>query len=295
MYEHIFGIVPPMTTPFRDDNTIDEDAIRTETRYMVDVAKIHGLAVCGSTGEGHTLTTAETRRITEIVVKEAKGRIPIITGIITDSTASGIERGLAVKDLGVAALQITPPHYLFRPDDDTMVKHFEALAKGTGLPIMIYNVVPWCYLSPQLLTRIIDNVEGVIGVKQSAGDMKMLADLIILLGNRGRIMSAVDALMYPSFSLGAHGGIAAILTAVPGLYVQLWNAVQGGDHKLALTLHEKLLVLWNALLGDNLPANVKCAQALLGRKAGVPRPPMPASSPAQASAIRAALKGAGLL
>ena len=295
MYEHIFGIVPPMTTPFRDDNTIDEDAIRAETRYMVDIAKIHGLAVCGSTGEGHTLTTAETRRITEIVVKEAKGRIPIITGIITDSTASAIERGLAVKDLGVAALQITPPHYLFRPDDDTMVKHFEALAKGTGVPIMIYNVVPWCYLSPQLLTRIIDNVEGVIGVKQSAGDMKMLADLIILLGNRGRIMSAVDALMYPSFSLGAHGGIAAILTAVPGLYVQLWDAVQGGDHKLALTLHEKLLVLWNALLGDNLPANVKCAQAMLGRKAGVPRSPMPASTPAQAAAIRAALQGAGQL
>jgi len=295
MYEHIFGVVPPMTTPFRPDDTIDEDALRAETRYMVEVAKIHGLAVCGSTGEGHTLTTAETRRITEIVVKEAKGRIPVIAGIITDSTASAIERGLAVKDLGVAALQITPPHYLFRPDDDTMLKHFEALAKGTGLPIMIYNVVPWCYLSPQLLTRIIDNLEGVIGVKQSAGDMKMLADLIILLGSRGRIMSAVDALMYPSFALGAHGAIAAILTAVPGLYVQLWEAVQGGDHKHARTLHEKLLVLWNALLGDNLPANVKCAQTLLGRKAGVPRPPMPASSPAQAAAIRAALQEAGQL
>ena len=295
MYENIFGIVPPMTTPFRPDDTIDVDALRAETRYMVEVAKIHGLAVCGSTGEGHTLTTAETRRITEIVVKEAKGRIPVITGIITDSTASAIERGKAVKDLGVAALQITPPHYLFRPDDDTMLKHFEALAKGTGLPIMIYNVVPWCYLSPQLLTRIIDNVEGVIGVKQSAGDMKLLADLIIMLGNRGRIMSAVDALMYPSFALGAHGAIAALLTAVPAFLVQLWDAVQGGDHKHARTLHEKLLPIWNAILGDNLPANVKCAQALLGRKAGVPRPPMPASSPAQTAAIRAALEGAGQL
>ena len=295
MYEHIYGIVPPMTTPFREDNTIDEDALRAETRYMADAAKVHGLAVCGSTGEGHTLTTAETRRITEIVTKESKGRIPIITGIITDSTASAIERGLAVKDLGVAALQVTPPHYLFRPHDDAMLRNFETLAKGTGMPIMIYNVVPWCYLSPQLLTRIITNVEGVIGVKQSAGDMKMLADLIILLGDRGRIMSAVDALMYSSFSLGAHGGIAAILTAVPGLYVQLWDAVQGGDHKHARNLHEKLLVLWNALLGDNLPANVKCAQTLLGRKAGVPRAPMPASSPAQAAAIRAALEGAGLL
>jgi len=295
MYEHIYGIVPPMTTPFRQDDTIDEDALRTETRYMVEVAKVHGLAVCGSTGEGHTLTTQETRRITEIVVKEAKGRIPVITGIITDSTTSAIERGTAVRDLGVAALQVTPPHYLFRPDDDAMLKHFEALAKGTGLPIMIYNVVPWCYLSPQLLTRIIDNVEGVIGVKQSAGDVKLLADLIILSGNRGRIMSAVDALMYPSFALGAHGAIAAILTAVPTLYVQLWDAVQGGDHKHARSLHEKLLVLWNALLGDNLPANVKCAQALLGRKTGLPRAPMPASSPAQTSAIRGALQGTGLL
>src|SRR5512147_1749406 len=98
-----------MTTPFREDNTIDEDALRDETRYMVDAAKVHGVAVCGSTGEGHTLTTAETRRITEVVVGEVKGRVPVITGIITDGTASAIERGLAVKDLGVAALQITPP------------------------------------------------------------------------------------------------------------------------------------------------------------------------------------------
>lgn len=298
MYEHIYGIVPPMTTPFRPDDRIDEDALRAETRYMIEVAKVHGLAVCGSTGEGHTITTEETRRITQIAVEEAKGRVPIITGIITDSTRSAIERGLAVKDLGVAALQVTPPHYLFRPDDDSMLKHFEALAKGTGMPIIIYNVVPWAYLSPQLLTRIITSVEGVIGVKQSAGDLKLMADLVLLLRDRGRIMSAVDALMYPSFVLGAHGAIAAILTAVPTLLVELWDAVQAGDHKKALVLHEKLLPIWNAIGHDNvpnLPANVKCCQEMLGRPAGVPRAPMPASSPAQAAAIRAALQGAGLL
>jgi len=298
MYEHIYGIVPPMTTPFRPDGTIDEDALRAETHYMIEVAKVHGLAVCGSTGEGQTLTPEETRRITEIVVKESKGRIPIITGIIVDGTAQGIERGKAVNDLGVAALQITPPHYLFRPDDDHMLKHFEALAKGTGMPIIIYNVVPWAYLSPQLLTRIITNVEGVIGVKQSAGDLKLVADLILLLGSRGRIMSAVDALLYPSFVLGAHGCIAAIPTAVPTLCVQLWDAVQVGDHKKALVLHEKILPVWNAIGHDNvfnLPANTKTCQELLGRKAGVPRSPMPASSPAQTSAIRAALQNAGLL
>jgi 4-hydroxy-tetrahydrodipicolinate synthase len=125
--------------------------------------------------------------------------------------------------------------------------------------------------------------------------MKLLADLLLLVGNGGRIMTAVDALLYPSFSLGAHGAIAAILTAAPALCVQLWDAVRAGDHKGALALHERLLPLWNAIFDDNLPANVKCAQELQGRRAGVPRPPMPATSPARAARINEALRGAGLV
>src|SRR6185436_20420550 len=224
MRERISGIVPPMTTPFRSDDTIDEGALGAEARYLIETARVHGLAVAGSTGEGHALTTEEVRRITAVVAEEAKGRVPVIAGVITDSTASAVERGLAVKDLGVAALQVTPVHYLFRPDDDAMVRHFDTLASRTGMPIIIYNVVPWTYLSPQLLARIIRAVPGVIGVKQSAGDMKLLADLLLLVGDDARIMTAVDALLYPSFTLGAHGAIAAILTAVPGLCVQLWDA-----------------------------------------------------------------------
>ncbi len=295
MHERIFGIVPPMTTPFRSDDTIDEGALRAETRYLIETAKVHGLAAAGSTGEGHTLSTEEVRRVTAIVSEEARGRVPVITGIITDSTASAVERGLAVKDLGVAALQVTPVHYLFRPDDDAMLKHFDTLASRTGLPIIIYNVVPWTYLSPPLLARIIASVPGVIGVKQSAGDLKLLADLLLLVGDRARIMTAVDALLYPSFALGAHGAIAAILTAAPTLCVPLWEAVQAGDHKQALALHEKLLPLWNAISHDNLPANVKHCQELQGRPAGVPRAPMPATSAAQATRIREALHNAGLV
>jgi 4-hydroxy-tetrahydrodipicolinate synthase len=295
MDEQIHGIVPPMITPFRGDDTIDEEALRAEARYMIETARVHGLAVAGSTGEGHAMTTAEVRRVTQVVADEARGRVPVITGVITDSTASAIERGKAVRDLGATALQVTPVHYLFRPDDDAMVRHFEALARGTGLPIVIYNVVPWTYLSPQLLARILTSVEGVVGVKQSAGDLKLLADLLLLVGNRSRIMTAVDALLYPSFALGAHGAIAAILTAVPRLCVQLWDAVQAGDHKQALALHERLLPVWNAIAQDNLPANVKHCLALQGRPGGVPRPPMPETSRAQAAPIRQALINAGVL
>ena len=291
----IYGIIPPMTTPFDMNDKLDEDAFRADARYLIEIAQVHGLAVCGSTGEGHTLTTEETRSITAWVVEEADGRVPVITGIITDSTNSAIERGKAVADLGVAALQVTPVHYLFRPDDNAMLRHFAAIAEGTGLPVMIYNVVPWTYLSPQLLTRIVAEVDGVIGVKQSAGDMKLLADLLLLLGDQGRVMSAVDALLYPSFSLGAHGAIAAILTAAPTLCVQLWDAVQAGDHRRARALHEKLLPIWNAILADNLPANVKYAMELQERPAGRPRPPMPATSSVQQPAILAVLEGAGLI
>jgi len=291
----IYGIVPPTTTPFTTDGQVDEVALKEDICYLIEVAGVHGLAVCGSTGEGHTLTTDETYRITACAVEESKGRIPVITGIITDSTQSAIERGQAVSDLGIKALQVTPVHYLFRPSDDAMIDHFAKITEGTGLPVIIYNVIPWTYLSPELLTRIITQVEGVIGVKQSAGDMKLLADLLLLLGDRGRIMSAVDALLYPSFLLGAHGAIAAILTAAPKLCVQLWEATENGDYETARSLHELLLPIWNAISDDNLPANVKYVMQLQGRASGKPRLPMPETDQQQKEIIKKALLSASLI
>ena len=296
-FENITGIIPPMVTPFDAEGRVDEALHRADVRALL-AAGVHGLAVCGSTGEGHAVTTEETRAITKATMEETDGRVPVITGIITNSTQAAIERASAVADLGVAAPQVTPVHYLFRPDDDAMVRHFDTLAQATGLPVIIYNVVPWSYLSPELLTRILRDVDGVIGVKQSAGDMKLLADLLFLTDTdwareKGvRILSAVDALLYPSFSLGAHGSVAAILTAAPGLCVELWNAVRDGNQSRARELHTLLLQIWNAISADNLPANVKTAMKLQGRGGGNPRAPMPASSEAQTEAIAAALEAA---
>lgn len=256
--ERIGGIIPPLVTPFRADGTIDEQAHRAEVRHMVERAGVHGLAVCGSTGEGHTLSTEETRRIVGWTVEEVRGRVPVIAGIITDSTQSTIERAKALADLGVAALQVTPVHYVFRPDDESMVRHFGAIADGTGMPVIIYNVVPWSYLLPPLLVRILREVDGVIGVKQSASDMKALADLLLLSEEAGireqvRILSAVDALLYPSFCLGSDGAVAAILSAAPEACVALWEAVRRGDHAGSMPLHKNLLRLWNAIDAPNLP------------------------------------------
>jgi 4-hydroxy-tetrahydrodipicolinate synthase len=290
--QSIYGIVPPVVTPFDSLGQIDSSLLRQDLDYLIHKAKVHGVAVCGSTGEGHTLNKEETLEIAKTAVKAAEGSVPVITGIIADSTRTVIERGKAVADLGVAALQITPVHYLFRPHDEAMQSFFAEISESIGLPVIIYNVVPWAYLSPELLTKIITEEKGVIGVKQSAGDMKMLADLLMQLGDRGVIMSAVDALLYPSFALGAHGAIAAVLTAVPELSVQLWDAVKSGDHGKALDLHHKLLPIWNAILDDNLPANVKYAMEIQGRPAGKPRAPMPPPSEARQALIKKSLEGA---
>lgn len=293
MPERLTGIIPPMTTPFNADGSIDTQAFRAEVRYLIG-AGVHGLAVGGSTGEGQTLTDEESVALVEIADREADGRVPIVAGIIVNSTRQALARAKLMRGLRIAALQVTPVHYLFAPDEAGMYAFYEELAQSSDIPVIVYNVVPWSYASPALLTRLITEVPGVAGVKQSAGDLHALAELLMLLKDRGRVLAAVDDLLYPCFCLGAHGAIAAILTAVPTLCLELWGAVQEGWHLDAREIHERLLRIWLAIKGPNLPANVKTAARLQGRSAGLPRAPMNPSSREAEGRIRAALRDAGI-
>ena len=193
----LLGVIPPATTPFDAAGEIDFAAAAAQIDWLV-ANGAHGVAVGGSTGEGQTLEAEEFRDLVQAAVETAAGRVPVIAGIITDSTREAVRRGRLVGDSTVAALQVTPVHYLFRPSDESMVEHFRTLAGETGQKIIIYNVVPWTYLSPALLLRIMDEVPEVIGVKQSAGDLKLFADLMADVKPGKMIYSAVDALMYPS-------------------------------------------------------------------------------------------------
>ena len=288
MKSELGGIVPPMTIPFDRGGDVDLGALRAQARWLVD-HDVHGIVCGGSAGEGHTLDADELDECLRTVVDEVGGRVPVVAGVIVNSTRDAVRRSLRARDAGVAALQVTPVHYLFRPDDEAMLEHFREIAEQSELPVLIYNVVPWSYLSPDLLCRILREVPGVVGVKQSAGDLKLLADLLLAAPRDALIFSAIDALLYPSFALGAHGAIAAMLAAVPGSIMQLWNAVEQGDHSLALQLHERLLPVWNAVAGDNLPACVKYAQSVQGCPAGVSRAPMSPVTEAQQRDIDEAL------
>ena len=291
---NLSGVIPPVTTPFDERGDIQYDSVKAQVDWLVDCG-VSGIAVGGSTGEGHTLEADEFRTLIETALEAADGRVDVIAGIITDSTRESVRRGQIIRDSGVVALQVTPVHYVFKPTDDGTVEHFRTLTTETDMPVIIYNVVPWNYLSPELLCRVMREVPGVIGVKQSAGDMKLFADLMISSNREDLIFSAVDGLLYASYCLGAQGSIAAILSAAPRPSVQLWNAVKAGDHATALDLHEKLLVLWNAIVGDNLPATTKYSQILQGIPAGLPRQPMSMPDEPQQALIRNALMGLSLI
>ncbi len=282
------GIIAPFTTPFSISGAIDLNLVPAQVEWLIKNG-VHGLAAGGSTGEGHALNRDEYRDLMEKTAETIDNRVPLIAGIIANSTAEVVARGQSVKDLGVAALQITPPSYLFRPDDDAMVRHFQDIHEECGVPILIYNVVPWCYLSPDLLLRIMDEVPGVLGVKQSAGDMKLFADLVRRAKPHNLIFSAVDALLYSSYQLGAPGAIAAILTAAPGPSVKLWDAVIDQDWSVARDLHERLMPLWDAIGVDNMPSLCKYAQHLQGLETGYARRPTAPATDQQKSQVRAAL------
>ena len=287
------GVIAPFTTPFREDGSIDFSAVKPQIDWLIEEG-VHGVAAGGSTGEGHALDRAEYQELIHATVEGAAGRVPVVAGIIANSTQEVAARGDLVKDLGVVALQVTPPSYLFRPDDDAMVRHFADIHAASGMPILIYNVVQHCYLSPDLLLRIMDEVPGVAGVKQSAGDMRLFADLQRRAKPGNRIYSAVDALLYPSYQLGAVGSIAAILTVAPRASRQLWDAARAGDHDTARDLHEKLMPVWDAVGVDNMPSLVKYAQELQGVPAGIARRPTSPAREAQKEAVRAALKPLGI-
>jgi 4-hydroxy-tetrahydrodipicolinate synthase len=289
MTKQLTGIIPPLVTPFTADGDIDEKLLRGQARFMLSKG-VHGVCMGGSTGEGHTLTRDELKRTIEITMEEVGGKIPVVAGIIVNSTRQAVLAARDVKDLGVSALQITPTHYIFKPDDEATMAHFRTITNETDVPVIIYNVIPWNYLRPELLVRLMTELPGIAGVKQSNSDLKLMADLLLAIPKGKVVLSAIDALLYTSFALGAHGTIAANPAAIPGVTVTLWEAVKRGDHKLGLEMHAAMLRFWNAIAGDNLPACVKYALTQQGAPAGVSRSPMPMPSAAQRAAIDRELK-----
>lgn len=267
------GVIPAVITPFDRQGKIDEKALRAEIEFHLS-SGVTALCAGGTTGEGAGLSPEEVSQLDRIFVDQARGRVPVVGGIIADTTDEAVELGLAAKQAGVAALQVTPPHYVFQPDVPGLVDYYSEIHKRTGLDIILYNVLPWGQVRPDGVEALI-RVGAIAAVKQSGSNMHQLADMIYRFGKQIPVLSAVDDLLYPSFVLGAHGTLSAICSILPKQSVELYEAVQKGDHRRALDLHKQLLVVWRAVEDDpsGFFGRVKYAIEVQGRPAGIPRRP----------------------
>jgi 4-hydroxy-tetrahydrodipicolinate synthase len=287
--QKLTGIIPPITMPFDAKGDLIPGAIAEQVDFMIEQG-VDGMVAGGSTGEGHTLNDEDFVASMKAVHEAIDGRVPFLAGLIVNSTRGAVERARMLKGLNIAAMQVTPVHYLFKPGEKDTVQHFRTIWEETGVPIIIYNVVPWNYLSSELMLRIMDEVPGVIGMKQSAGDLKLISDLLHRLKPANVVLTGTDALLYPAFSLGVHGAISALTSAVPGVTAKLWKLVKSGDHEAALELHYRVADLWDVLPHDNLPACVKYCQHRQGLPLHLPRAPMVPVDDAQKGRIDEALK-----
>jgi 4-hydroxy-tetrahydrodipicolinate synthase len=286
--EKLTGIMPPLSMPFDETGALVPEALAPQIDFMVR-AGVSGVVAGGSTGEGHTLSDQEFATAMRTAHDALDGRASFVAGLIVNSTRAAVERMRMLDGLSIDALQVTPAHYLFKSSFEATVAHFRAIYEETGVPILIYNVIPWNYLSVDAMLQIMDEVPGVVGMKQSSGDLKSVSDLLLKAKPENIVTSGIDALLYSAFAMGAHGAISALTCALPSVTVQLYDAVQRGDHDAALDMHFKLNALWNAMPHDNLPACVKYVQHRQGLELYGPRAPMDPVSPAQKAAIDAVI------
>jgi 4-hydroxy-tetrahydrodipicolinate synthase len=278
------GVITALVTPLRNDR-VDEEALRRLVDEQIR-AGIDGLVPVGTTGESPTLTTEEHIRVVEIVVEQAKKRVPVIAGTGANSTREAIELTAAAKAVGAdGTLQVTP--YYNKPTQDGLFRHFKAIAEATGLPMVVYNVPgrTGCDLLPDTIARLCE-LPLMVGVKEATGNLQRAAQIIARVGDRLAVLSGDDATAFPLYAVGGHGCISVVSNVAPADMAGMWDACVAGDWKKARELHYKVFPLSEGLFIEANPIPVKAALAMMGKITDEIRPPLYAMAGSNRDKVR---------
>jgi len=286
------GVLPALVTPFRDGEIDEEAFIRLVERQIA--GGVHGLVPVGTTGETATLSHDEHRRVVELCVKTAAGRVPVVAGAGSNATAEAIELTRHAKTVGAdAALVVTP--YYNRPSQEGLYAHYAAINEAVQLPVVVYNVPSRTSvdISNDTLARL-SKLPNIVGIKDATGDMSRATVQRTTCGPDWVMLSGDDLTALGYMAHGGHGCISVSANVTPDLCAAFYNAALGDDWKTALYWQDRLIGLHKALFADASPSPTKFALAELGHcEADVRLPIAPCSEFAQGQ-VRKALRELGL-
>ena len=267
----LFGILPPLIMPF-DGTTgrLAENALAEQARWMI-AAGAAGVVVGEGAGTGNALTPDEHAAAISAAQDGLGGRRSLLAGLASADTEDALRHARILDGLGIDALLVTPAPFPDHSARRAVIDHFRALHGESGLPLLIDNTHRRNRLDTPLLLEAMDEVAGIIGVAQGPDDLEALAGLLLDLPDDKVAMSGIDALLYPSFTLGAHAVTGALTAALPHVCVALHRAVRGGDHETARGVHDCLLRLWTTFAGDDPFACARHVQNRQGLPALEPR------------------------
>jgi 4-hydroxy-tetrahydrodipicolinate synthase len=289
--ERLKGSMPALITPFRG-GTVDEGALRRLVAWHLAEGS-HGLVPVGTTGESATLSHDEHGRVVEICVDEAAGRVPVIAGAGSNSTAEAIALTRHAKAVGADAVLSVAPYYN-KPTQDGIYRHFAAIAESSDIPIVIYNIPGRSVveISVETMERL-SRIANVVGVKDATANLARPSRERALCGRNFRLLSGEDATALGYMAHGGHGCISVTANVAPKLCAEFQNACMKGDFASALALQDRLMPLHDAMFCEASPAPVKYAVSLLGRCSDEVRLPIVAASETARARIRAAMEAAG--
>ncbi len=287
------GVLPALITPFRD-GAVDEDAFARLVERQIE-GGVHGLVPAGTTGESATLSHDEHRRVVELCVKPAAGRVPVIAGAGSNSTAEAIELTRHAKAVGADAVLMVTGYYN-RPSQEGLFRHYEAVSAAVDMPVLVYNVPGRTAVdvSNETLARVA-KLKNIIGVKDASGDVSRVSLQKLMCGEDWVLLSGDDPTALGYMAHGGHGCISVTSNVAPRACAEFFDACLAGDYDQARALQARLIRLHKALFLDASPAPTKFALAELGLCSEEVRLPIAPCSDTVKPAIRAAMKDAGVL
>jgi len=289
----IEGCLTAIVTPFKDGK-VDFDGLAKRVDWQIEQG-VDGIVAVGTTGESATLDVDEHVAVIAAAVKASKGRVPVVAGAGGNATTEALALTEASERAGADMLLHVTPYYN-RPNQEGLYRHFEAIAKSTKLPIILYNVPTRtaCDLLTDTVVRLAE-LPNVVAIKDATGNLVRGSELVAKVGDRITILSGDDGTSFPLYACGGRGVISVVSNVAPRAMSDMWDAVKAGDWDRAKKRHFELRVLSQMLFAEPSPAPTKAALALMGRCTMDVRLPLVSASPALVEQLRTELRTLGML